>query len=132
MADAGEQRVELKITDHAGEVKVAVRTADPELAGSLRENLGDLVHRLEQNGLRAENWHPAASDSVSGPRQTRHAEGESFSDGHSGRQQQHQGDGRGRREQDRQPRAAWQDEIQNSFVSDFERNTKTWFPISVR
>src|SRR5260370_882105 len=53
VADTGDQRVELKVTDRGGEVHVSVRTAGSDLAAPLRENLGDLVHRLEQTGFRA-------------------------------------------------------------------------------
>ena len=84
VTDAGDTRVELKVTEHAGELKVAVRTADPDLAGSLRENLGDLVHKLEQSGFRADTWHPAQSSASEGNQQTRRAEGESLGGEHSG------------------------------------------------
>jgi hypothetical protein len=127
VTDASDQRVDLKITDRAGELKVAVRSADPNLAGSLRENLGDLVHRLEQNGLRAETWQPAQSPS-DGPRQMRQTEGESFNGDHSGQQQQQSGDGRDRRQQDRPQRAAWLEEFESSFTPDSERSTTSWLP----
>ena len=56
----GEQRVDVRLTERSGEVLVAVRTPDPQLAGSLREDLPVLSSRLEQAGFRAETWHPAA------------------------------------------------------------------------
>jgi hypothetical protein len=49
-------------------VLVAVRTPDPQLAGSLREDLPLLSSRLEQAGFRAETWHPSASATENGPR----------------------------------------------------------------
>ena len=55
----GEQRVDVRLTERSGEVLVAVRTPDPQLAGALREDLGVLSSRLEQAGFRAETWHPA-------------------------------------------------------------------------
>ncbi len=61
----GEQRVDLRLTERGGEVLVAVRTPDPQLAGTLREDLPQLSSRLEQAGFRAETWHPAASTAES-------------------------------------------------------------------
>ena len=55
------QRVEVRLSERAGEVRVAVRTADSHLAGSLRENLPGLSSRLTENGFRTETWHPIAS-----------------------------------------------------------------------
>ena len=55
------QRVEVRLSERAGEVRVAVRTADSHLAGSLRENLPGLSSRLAENGFRTETWHPMAS-----------------------------------------------------------------------
>ena len=57
----GDRRVELRVTERAGEVRVAVRTPDPQLAGSLRENLPTLSSKLNDSGFRAEIWHPAAA-----------------------------------------------------------------------
>jgi hypothetical protein len=58
------QRVEVRLSERAGEVRVAVRTADSHLAGSLRENLPGLSSRLTENGFRTETWHPMASGEV--------------------------------------------------------------------
>lgn len=54
---SGDQRVELHLVEHGGDVHVAVRTPDTHLAGELRENLPALSSRLEQTGLRPEEWH---------------------------------------------------------------------------
>ncbi|HEV3202713.1 MAG TPA: hypothetical protein VGZ73_32690 [Bryobacteraceae bacterium] len=58
------QRVEVRLTEHGGDVHVEVRTPDTHLAGELRENLPDLSSRLEHTGLRPEEWH--ATTPVSG------------------------------------------------------------------
>jgi hypothetical protein len=52
-------RVEVRVTERAGDVHVSVSTADTRLAGELREDLPALASRLEQSGFRAETWHPA-------------------------------------------------------------------------
>ena len=127
VSDAGEQRVDLKITERQGEVHVAVRAADADLAGSLRENLGELVHKLEQTGLRAEGWQPAPAASASGNPAGRQAEKEFTGGQQSGQQQQQQQhrDGRQGRQQESN-RGRWTEAVENSFSSDAER--KIWFP----
>jgi hypothetical protein len=57
----GDQRVDVRLTERSGEVLVAVRTPDTQLAGTLREDLPLLSSRLEQAGFRADAWHPGAS-----------------------------------------------------------------------
>jgi hypothetical protein len=51
--------IQVRVTDRAGEVRVAVHTGDGELAHSLRGQLGELVTRLEQTGYRTQTWQPA-------------------------------------------------------------------------
>jgi hypothetical protein len=60
--------VEVRVLERAGEVRLSVRTPDTELATSLRQQLGDLVGRLEQTGYQAETWRPAEVSPVA----TRH------------------------------------------------------------
>jgi hypothetical protein len=52
--------VNVEVSERAGKVQVAVRTADPDLAKSLRTDLGDLVGRLESKGFKTDAWVPAA------------------------------------------------------------------------
>ena len=49
-----DRRVEVRLTERAGEVEVSVRTPDSRLAADLRENLPLLSSRLEQTGFRSE------------------------------------------------------------------------------
>jgi hypothetical protein len=127
LTDTADQRIELKVTDHAGEVKVAVRTADADLAGSLRENLGDLVHKLEQSGFRAETWHPGQSGTTANDHWENPQEARSSSGNHPGQQQQ-PGDGRQRRRQHEQSR--WIEEMERTTTVDAERSTPAWVPAS--
>jgi hypothetical protein len=69
-----EHRVEVRLSERGGEVRVAVRTPDSQLAGALRDQLPALSARLEQSGFRAETWLPAnaqrfdsSSEPVSAP-----------------------------------------------------------------
>ncbi len=80
-------QVSLRVVERGGEVQVAVRTTDPQLAGDLRQNLPDLVSELSGRGYRAETWQPLASsgaDSSTLPRATSTAAdssaGQSYSD----------------------------------------------------
>jgi hypothetical protein len=57
----GERRVEVRLSERGGEVKMTVRTPDTQLAGTLRENLPALSARLAESGFKSEAWHPAAS-----------------------------------------------------------------------
>ncbi|MCU1236656.1 MAG: hypothetical protein JWP63_4623 [Candidatus Solibacter sp.] len=54
----GEHRLEVRLSERGGEVRVAVRTADSHLAGELRDNLPQLASRLAENGMRSELWRP--------------------------------------------------------------------------
>jgi hypothetical protein len=65
-------KVELRVVERSGELQVAVRAANPDLAQGLRQGLPDLVDRLEQNGFRAEAWRPGATTTtVQGAGETR-------------------------------------------------------------
>jgi hypothetical protein len=54
-------KVEVRMVDRAGEVQVAVRATNPDVAQGLRQGLSDLVDRLQQNGFRTEAWRPGGS-----------------------------------------------------------------------
>ncbi len=56
---------EVRFVEAAGEVRVSVRTANSDLAQTLRSGLEDLSHKLSNDGVRAEIWHPGASASQS-------------------------------------------------------------------
>ena len=57
----GESTVDIRMAEHAGEIRVTVHTPDRGLADSLRAELPDLVGKLRQNGYQAEAWRPAAA-----------------------------------------------------------------------
>ena len=65
-------KVELRLVERSGEVQVAVRATNPDVAQGLRQGLPDLVDRLEQNGYRAEAWRPGTTTTaVQGTGETR-------------------------------------------------------------
>jgi len=57
---ATERGASVRFVDRGGEIRVSVRTADTELAQTLRGGLSDFVGRLDHSGIRAEVWRPAA------------------------------------------------------------------------
>jgi hypothetical protein len=61
LAGQGDRRVEVRVSERAGDMHVEVRTPDAGLAGDLREELPALATKLEQTGFRAETWHPAGT-----------------------------------------------------------------------
>ena len=58
VAQPGAQKVEVRVVQQSGELRVAVRTGDSDLAHGLQQGLSDLVGRLQENGFRAEAWRP--------------------------------------------------------------------------
>jgi hypothetical protein len=110
-----QERVELHLTERAGELRVAVRAADPEMAHTLRQALPELVNRLEENGFRTEAWRPAGVVNGSGsPAETR----ESSPNSRGGDPQQQPGwsQQEGGQRDHRQPdRPKWVAELESSL-----------------
>jgi hypothetical protein len=115
----GEQRVDVRLTEHGGEVRVAVRTPDPQLAGSLRDDLPQLSTRLEQTGFRAETWHPAITEAPSGIERRMPAGSSSFSGEQQGGQNQSRQGGQEQQQAPRQPKPAVAQGATNSQRKDF-------------
>ncbi len=91
-----DRRVEIRLTESAGEVRVAVRTPDSRLAADLRENLSLLSSRLEQAGFRAEAMpsEPGAGDSSRKYDLKQAPEGQMNDRGQGSRERGGSGDGR--------------------------------------
>ena len=103
------QRVDVRVMDRGGELRVSVRADDPSLVRSLQDNVADLSTRLDQARFRSEVWTPrtqsiSQTDSASTNSRTFSNGGET-----SGR------DGRGQQQNGRQQQ-------QPSWVDDFEEN----------
>ena len=56
----GPERVDVRVAERGGEVRVTVHTSEGRLNASLREGLGELTGRLADRGFRAETWYPGA------------------------------------------------------------------------
>lgn len=127
LPSAGDKAVDLHIVDDRGKLHVEVRTSDVQLASSLRDNVGDLVQKLDHSGYRTESRDQVGAtgatsgSSQSGPdggkpstEQDRQPGGQG---GHSGQPQQ-QGHGRGNR-----PR--WLEEIVTNFRAAAQQENET-------
>ena len=55
--------VRLRLLERGGELQVAVRTPDRDLARTLHDHINDLVTRLDSKGLETELWRPQAAGS---------------------------------------------------------------------
>jgi hypothetical protein len=99
--DSGSQRAAVRVVERGGEIHVAVRTADADLAADLRQGLPSLAAKLEQTGYRTETWHPETT-----PRHP--LETASGNAGQNGNDQNGQGSSRERHEGQPQPREAGQ------------------------
>ena len=114
VAQPGSQKVEVRVVQQSGELRVAVHTRDSDLSQGLQEGLSDLVGRLQQNGFHGEAWHPAGSTVHATPALETHNAQNASQDGSSrqssgGSQQQDSG----RRQN--QSRPEWVEELENSF-----------------
>jgi len=93
---ADRERVDVRLSERAGEVKVAVRTPDSHLAERLRADLPALSSRLEEAGIRSETWRPPAASSAEprDPQSTSTASNRGTQDEQlrqQGREQRHEG-----------------------------------------
>ena len=117
VAQPGAQRVEVRVVQQSGEVRVAVRTGDSDLAHGLQQGLSDLVGRLQENGFRAEAWRPAGS--IAQPAQVlqSHSSGTSHGDNsssYSGGSAQQQGE----RRQNHSPRPGWVEQLESTIAGE--------------
>lgn len=111
-----QDKVELRVVERSGELRVAVRAADPDLSQGLRQGLSDLVNRLEQNGFRAEGWRPGANAAnVQAAADTRQKSTQ-FQN-HDGSQSQSGGSQQGRQQnrQNQSYRPAWVQELEGNL-----------------
>lgn len=122
IAQPGGSTVQLRIVEHAGELRVAVHTASPELNQDLRADLTDLTKKLSDTGVHSEIWRPDAhgtavktqSDSPQNGSQNGSQNNPGNSQSQSGGSQQQ---GRGQREQNQPQRPKWVEELENGIQS---------------
>ena len=118
--DGQDHRVEIRMAERAGEIRVAVHAPEGDLRRQLQDHLPELVRGLDQQGFSAETWRPAETSSRSGGEDRR---GQDAPPG-GGQGGAHQ-DGRGRR---RDPQPGWLEEIGQSPEAEPERSEFPWQP----
>jgi hypothetical protein len=114
VAQPGAQKVEVRVVQQSGELRVAVRTGDSDLAHGLQQGLSDLVGRLQEDGFRAEAWRPGSTvastpvlESRTNSGASQNGDGQSYSGGSHQR-------GEGERRQGQFQRPGWVEELENS------------------
>lgn len=110
-----QQKVEVRLMDRAGEVRVSVHAPNEELAGTLRQDLGALTGKLNQNGFSTEAFTPSRG-SADFSRDQKNAEPQQQSGS------ERQSSGRGQQQQSspqngRNHRPAWLDELENTLAT---------------
>jgi hypothetical protein len=118
-----DQRVDVRVMDRGGELRVSVRADDPSLVRSLQDNVGDLSTRLDQAHFQSEVWTPrtqaiSQTDSASTNGRTFSNGGEAS--GGSGQGQQQNG------RQQQQP--AWMDDFDETPAGRNSGGTLPWQP----
>ena len=115
------QKVEVRLMDRAGEVRVSVRAPNEEVAGTLRQDLGSLTGKLNQSGYTTEAFTPSrGSTEFSRDQKTADQQQQNGSERQNSardQQQSPQQEGRGKR-------PAWLDELDNSLATAPARKDK--------
>jgi hypothetical protein len=116
VSQPGDQKVEVRVVQQSGELRVAVRTGDSDLAHGMQQGLSDLVGRLQDNGFRAEAWRPGGTTAQSGAvLETRSSpSGSQNGDSQSSSGNSHQQQGERRQNQSQRP--GWVDELESSIA----------------
>jgi hypothetical protein len=110
--DATEHGAAVRFVERGGEVHVSVRTADAEMAQTLRNGLNDLVGRLEHGGISAQVWRPGSDTPSSQSDSQNQPSGQKGSSGEGRNQSGSQG-----REQDQadEKKPRWVEELETSI-----------------
>jgi hypothetical protein len=110
VSDATETATDVRFVERNGEVHVSVRSADSEMAQTLRSGLNDLAGRLESKGIQTELWRPGSESSFS-QNDSHHPSADPDGSGNGGGQA---GSQNGRRNPQNQPKPRWVEELEAS------------------
>ncbi len=127
---SSQESVELRVMQREGELHVAVRTGDADLAHGLRQGLPELVDRLDQGGFRAEAWRPAGV--VSAPEPSSHAQSRSSESRNADSQSQPgwSQQERGQRDHNQSNRPKWVEELEGNLAGGGDRSTGEFHGLS--
>jgi hypothetical protein len=110
------QKVDVRVVEQAGEVRVAVRAGDSDVVQGLRQNLSELTNRLAENGFHAETWRPASSEVSATASENKSSSGNSGG-GDSQNQPGGSQQGRGQQNQNQFNRPRWVQEFETSLTN---------------
>ncbi len=124
--------VEIRVREN-GDMKVAVRASNSELAESLRQRVPEMVEQLEHRGYEADVWRPlgarAAAGIVAGERRDAAVEAREAAAGSGGAFADEDGAGRGRQQGRHERQPQWFDQWQEDLPAAGGRKEKrsdTW------
>ncbi|MGB7720734.1 MAG: hypothetical protein WBL65_12590 [Bryobacteraceae bacterium] len=123
MGQSNQESVELRVVEREGELHIAVRTGDAELAHGLRQGLPELVDRLDQSGFRAEAWRPAGVVSAPEPSSQAHSRSSDSRNADSQSQPGWSQQERGQRDHNQSNRPEWVEELEGNLTGGGERST---------
>jgi hypothetical protein len=63
--------VKVQVIDRGGDVRISVRSADPNLTHALQRDVGQLVTKLDHSGYEAKAWNPRETTSLAGIAESR-------------------------------------------------------------
>ena len=110
------EKVLVSLVQQSGELRLAVRTDDSELAQGLQQGLSDLVGKLQGTGYRADTWHPVQSQVAVAPTlESQNASNQSHPGGSQSQPGWSQQDG-GQQRQNQSNRPRWVEEMESSLT----------------
>ena len=118
VGQGNQEKVELRVSERAGEVRVAVRTADVGLQNGLRQSLPELVHRLEGQGFRTDAWRPSGVVSATTPLTETRQSSPDFQGGDSQAKQGWSQQERGQHNHNQSDRPQWVEELEGNLAGD--------------
>ncbi len=123
LGQTSQERVELRVTNRGGEIRVAVRSAEAGVSQKLQENLHELVDALQEQGFRASGWRPSGvigMDASSSARQTpAESQNSNYQPPQHGASQQE----RGQQDSNQNGRPRWVEELEINLRSSGEERT---------
>jgi hypothetical protein len=107
------ENVDIRIVQRAGDLQIAVKSADGDITQGLRHGLSDLSNRLNTSGYDAETWQPGqhttTAETAAKAGDSPHHPPSGDSQSHSGWSQQH----RGQRDNNPSNRPRWIQELES-------------------
>ena len=111
------EKVEVRVVEQQGEVRIAVHADDADLTRGLRQGISELAGRLQENGYRGEIWHPTGGLEPVNPGAETQNSGGHARDGQSQSQPGWSQQDRGQQNQGGSNKPRWIEEMESTFTS---------------